>query len=210
MSRPTPLVIGLLLTLALGCREDARSPTAPEAEPALALTGSTALAFREVSAGDIHACGVTTANRAYCWGWNQQGQLGDGTPGPSVYCPPWSRADSCSARSARVRSTPAVLPQRTEPTVGDDGEGRSQGDGTYSAGPALGPTAVLGGHLFRQVSAGSNHTCGVTTDDRAYCWGSNWHGQIGQRYQQYAHPGPHAGSRRRHPQIPTGERGGVP
>jgi alpha-tubulin suppressor-like RCC1 family protein len=29
------------------------------------------------------------------------------------------------------------------------------------------------------VSAGGSHTCGVTTDDRAYCWGSNWAGQVG-------------------------------
>src|SRR5947209_648209 len=32
-------------------------------------------------------------------------------------------------------------------------------------------TAVGGALLFRQVSAGDSHTCGVTTDDRAYCWG---------------------------------------
>jgi hypothetical protein len=38
------------------------------------------------------------------------------------------------------------------------------------AAPALGTTAaaVLS---FRQVSAGGEHTCGTTTDDRAYCWG---------------------------------------
>jgi alpha-tubulin suppressor-like RCC1 family protein len=29
--------------------------------------------------GSAHACGVTTDHRAYCWGWNWAGQLGDGT-----------------------------------------------------------------------------------------------------------------------------------
>jgi hypothetical protein len=37
------------------------------------------LAFRAVSAGYLHSCGVTTGDVAYCWGHNDQGQLGDGT-----------------------------------------------------------------------------------------------------------------------------------
>jgi alpha-tubulin suppressor-like RCC1 family protein len=42
-------------------------------------TASTALSFRQVSAGSIHTCGVTTDNRAHCWGSNWPGQVGDGT-----------------------------------------------------------------------------------------------------------------------------------
>src|SRR3954469_13436367 len=33
--------------------------------------------------------------------------------------------------------------------------------------------------LFRQMSAGGSHTCGVTMDNLAYCWGFNASGQIG-------------------------------
>ena len=40
------------------------------------------------------------------------------------------------------------------------------------------PITVLGGLRFRQVSAGWTHTCGVTIDYRAYCWGGN-SGQLG-------------------------------
>jgi alpha-tubulin suppressor-like RCC1 family protein len=32
---------------------------------------------------------------------------------------------------------------------------------------------------FRQVSGGWTHACGVTTDNHAYCWGSNGNGQLG-------------------------------
>jgi hypothetical protein len=29
-----------------------------------------------------HACGVTTDDRAYCWGSNEAGELGDGVAAP--------------------------------------------------------------------------------------------------------------------------------
>src|SRR5205814_771718 len=40
-------------------------------------------------------------------------------------------------------------------------------------------TPVAGGFSFATVSAGSGHTCGVTTSGAPYCWGSNGSGQLG-------------------------------
>jgi alpha-tubulin suppressor-like RCC1 family protein len=36
------------------------------------------------------------------------------------------------------------------------------------------------GIKFMQVAAGRDHTCGVSRDGKAYCWGSNGRGQIGK------------------------------
>ena len=35
----------------------------------------------QVSVGDGHSCALTSSNQIYCWGLNQNGQLGDGTGG---------------------------------------------------------------------------------------------------------------------------------
>jgi hypothetical protein len=67
----------------MGCRDDIQSPTEPAAQPALA-TSSTALAFSQLSGSGFNTCGVTTEFRAFCWGFNDNGELGDGTTGSST------------------------------------------------------------------------------------------------------------------------------
>ena len=45
-----------------------------------------------------------------------------------------------------------------------------------SAGATI---TVVGGLVLYTTSAGGNHTCGVTPDSVAYCWGNNSSGQLG-------------------------------
>ena len=136
MRSPARHPVSCLLTIvlagtALGCGEEAGAPTAPAAEQGSAsVVQAAALAFIQVSAGQRHTCGVTTANRAYCWGYNGAGQSGG-----------------------------------------------QLGDGTSTR--RLAPVPVAGNLKFKQVSAGVEHSCGITTDNRAWCWGRNDWGQLG-------------------------------
>src|SRR5207249_561648 len=41
------------------------------------------------------------------------------------------------------------------------------------------PVRVVGDLSFAAVSAGQDHTCGVTTTGAAYCWGYNGDSQLG-------------------------------
>jgi alpha-tubulin suppressor-like RCC1 family protein len=41
------------------------------------------------------------------------------------------------------------------------------------------PGPVSGNLRFLRLSAGSSHTCGITTDSTAFCWGANFNGQLG-------------------------------
>ena len=157
-----------MLLAGLACGDAAESPTAPAAEPALSLTTSAALAFRQVSAGDAHTCGVTTGDRAYCWGINDFGQLGDGTTTERLRPVPVAGGHRFRQVIATVLSTCGVTTTNRLYCWGDL-EGNT-------------PVLLFGGLRFRQVSVnrnqGGNH-CGVTTEDRAYCWGSNFYGQLG-------------------------------
>ena len=51
--------------------------------------------------------------------------------------------------------------------------------GSSSVACSTVPAAVETGSTFAQVSAGRVHTCAVTTEGEAYCWGSNGYGQLG-------------------------------
>jgi alpha-tubulin suppressor-like RCC1 family protein len=141
------------------------------------------LRFRQVSAGQYHTCGVTTVDRAWCWGYNQQGQVGDGSDIRRQKRP--VRVDI--ARRFRIVSAGAL--HSCGVTTGDQafcwGAGASGQIGDNNTLTRRTPRAVAGGLRFRHVIAGETqrsagyHSCGVTTDKRAYCWGGNFDGQLG-------------------------------
>jgi len=138
------------------------------------------LRFAQISAGDDYTCGVTTANKAYCWGDNWSGQLGDNSPSPHINrSTPFPVAGGRSFRLiiAGFAHTCAVTPANEAFCWGRNGYG-TVGDGTNTDQVLL-PSKVKGMHSWRRVVAGGNHTCGVTTDNRAFCWGQNDRGQLG-------------------------------
>jgi alpha-tubulin suppressor-like RCC1 family protein len=57
-------------------------------------------------------------------------------------------------------------------TFGQLGDGTSGNDRTR-------PVRVAGGLAFSAVASNGYHTCGITTRSRAYCWGFNVYGGLG-------------------------------
>jgi alpha-tubulin suppressor-like RCC1 family protein len=93
----------LLLAALTACSDEPTRPTvhASSAAPEANLTADAPLSFRQVSTGIQHSCGVTTANVAYCWGWNSFGELGVGTNTGPERC---GSNQPCSTRPVRVAS----------------------------------------------------------------------------------------------------------
>jgi alpha-tubulin suppressor-like RCC1 family protein len=130
------------------------------------------LHFRDVSVGIHHACAVTVGDIAYCWGYNAQGQVGDGTRTTRlvpVRVAGWRHYSTISA--GYLHSCGVTL----------TGRGLCWGDNSYwqagnnapTQANLLKPSAIAGGLTFTDVQAGYFQTCGVTTGNRAYCWGNN-------------------------------------
>ena len=129
-----------------------------------------------VSAGSIHTCGLTTPGDAYCWGFNDFGQLGDGSTTGSLTPVLVSGGIRFSSISTRGGHTCRVTSVGDAYCWGENFRGQL-GDGTRIN--RLTPVLVSGGLSFASVSAGWGNTCGVTTAGDAYCWGDNFYGQLG-------------------------------
>jgi alpha-tubulin suppressor-like RCC1 family protein len=83
-----------------------------------------------------------------------------------------------SSVSAGAAHTCALTPTGTAYCWGANYLGQlGTGNTTSSAVPV--PVAIGFGIKFVQLSAGSDHTCGLTAGRAVYCWGDNYNGELG-------------------------------
>ncbi len=132
--------------------------------------------FTSIMVGEGHACGLTATGAAYCWGWNQFGQLGVGTTTNGPLPAPVSGGLTFARLSGGRTNTCGITTVGATWCWGSGAEGRL-GNGTTTN--SFVPTQVIGGLTFAQISSGSTHSCALTADGTAYCWGYNFGGQLG-------------------------------
>jgi alpha-tubulin suppressor-like RCC1 family protein len=134
--------------------------------------------FRQLDAGTDFTCAVSYPdNHAWCWGNNWAGQLGDGTT--TTHLTPAAVAGGLTFQQVRTGADHACGVTTTNEAYcwGFNQYGRL-GDSTNVTRKQ--PTRVAAGSVrFRQIDAGGDHTCAVTTTDQAYCWGNGRNGALG-------------------------------
>lgn len=170
----------LLLLVLAACRDDSGSPTGPDAAPLAAPAELVAGTPVQVARGGHHSCLVASTGRAWCWGDNSQGQLGTGATG-STTVPVRVAGDlRFTHLSLGWLHSCGVTTEKRVYCWGFNFDGQL-GDGTgYPTNiRRLTPVQVAGSRRYRQVRAGRDFTCAITTADVAFCWGLNTFGQLG-------------------------------
>ena len=141
------------------------------------------LRFRSIFAGAFHTCGVAEDTRLYCWGGNPAGVLGE--VGPVLRTLPALAGPAFALQSVVLGDAHTCALDATGRAFcwGDNGSGQL---GVHDLEPGCGggscsadAVAVVGQITFARLSAGTQHTCGVTDYGAAYCWGGNGGGQLG-------------------------------
>jgi len=131
-----------------------------------------------VTAGNAHSCAIVGAGAAWCWGYNGNGQLGDGTTTQRTSpVAVGGLASGVAFLSAGASHTCAVTTGGAALCWGGNSSGQL-GDGTTTSRST--PTAVSGlGSGVAAIAAGNTHTCAVTAAGALLCWGNNALGQLG-------------------------------
>lgn len=137
-----------------------------------------ARSFSSMTVSSYDTCGIEALTAlAYCWGNNNNGQLGDGTF-DTGWIPTLVGAGSIrfSSISAGVVVTCGIEAQSGFGYCW--GKGGLIGDGTLSQ--RSNPTLVGSGSVrFSSISASESHVCGIEAQTGlAYCWGLNG-GELG-------------------------------
>ena len=138
--------------------------------------------WKAVDAGSHHSCALLDSHSLWCWGGNQEMQLGiDG-------------GDNGQTEPRQVTTRPFWRDVATgyEHTCAIDyggdlycwGENSGGQSDPGSALVAVAPTLIDASRQWQSVSAGGAHSCGLTSDDELFCWGENDDGQLGNPYDE--------------------------
>jgi alpha-tubulin suppressor-like RCC1 family protein len=132
-----------------------------------------------LSVGYQHNCALTAQGKAYCWGYNNYGQLGTGDTNNAMVAVPVIGGLKFTSISAGSVHTCAITTKGKAYCWGSNGY--------FMLGVSndsidrLSPTAVevVSDVKFASITAGDQHTCALTAKGRAYCWGNNGDGRLG-------------------------------
>lgn len=145
------------------------------------------LTFGSLNAGSATTCGITRSGEAYCWGASDFGNLlglGDDDR-DRKFAPALVSGDFNFKPNSISVGLDHVCAINTADEAVCWGRGRygklgiGSGDGLGVLENLRTPRRVNGNVSFSLITTGVFQTCGLATDGKAYCWGRNGSGQLG-------------------------------
>jgi alpha-tubulin suppressor-like RCC1 family protein len=152
-------------------------PLWPGSAPGRPSDQPTAIDRKTLWTGGWRTC-ATKGGTVYCWGKNDSGELGNGTPGiPASTRLPILNLTTRPLAIGLGHVHSCICDENHQVWCwGSNATGQlAMGGGGSSLQPVL-----VAGTDCSQISGGAGHTCVVRQDLKVACWGDNDHGQCGQ------------------------------
>lgn len=131
-------------------------------------------AFSRVVVSLSHSCGLRTDGQVWCWGsLPSSDDLSHYGPTPAYAGGP------AFEQLFGGGSHTCGLTAAGEAWCWGANDGGFIGDGTSTDRAEPARVAAPDGIAFQAMALGGGHSCGLSTDGRLFCWGSNWYGQVG-------------------------------
>jgi len=158
----------------------APSPAGSSAVPVSVAGG---IAFKALTLGGRHTCGLDADGQAFCWGDNRFGQLGNGSSESSAEPVQVIGGLNFSSLEAGVIHTCGLTASGTAFCWGYNRWGQigvQAPEEKCGVSPcASTPARITGAPPLVSLVAGGLQNCGLTESGIAYCWGANLAEELG-------------------------------
>lgn len=148
--------------------------------------------YLQLSAGGLHTCGLAASGEAWCWGVNNDGEIGRLLNYPGFTPAPVSTSLRFRLIVTGAEYSCGLTAAGAAWCWGANGSGQL-GDGTLLQRTT--PVVVAGGQVFDTLIAGELGTCGIAAGT-ALCWGTNAEGELGTGSRTNPSPAPVSGGHR--------------
>ncbi|MEP6763536.1 MAG: Ig-like domain-containing protein [Gemmatimonadaceae bacterium] len=187
---------GVVTGVAVGTATITATSEGKQQTATITITPPPQAVFASIAPGGNHTCALDSTGKAFCWGSNNNGVLGNATSPTNPHTPlPVSGGFTFSAIASGMYHSCAITAVGVAYCWGWNIKGQL-GDGTNADRDV--PTPVNTALRFTSIAAGGQaggeHSCALTAAGVAYCWGWNIKGQLGDgtnvdRTTPYLRPG---------------------
>ena len=145
----------------------------------LIVYSTTTSCFKDISAGARHTIAIKNDGSLWAWGYNHNGQLGDGTRSDKSTPMQIGTATNWASISASMANTLAIKNDGSLWAWGDNSSGQL-GNGTFGPSNSRNSPVQIGIETnWSSICASVEHTIAIKTDGSLWAWGINSSGQLG-------------------------------